>query len=147
MYLFIVLDLLPHSSFLHIKTSTVITSTSLFFSLFICSESWFIMAHRRSAQSAPSYMSEREAEGTHVVRFVTLFHSVSSYMLKHVQSRLRASQTGETVQDPGSRWKSLQPPGSRTDPQTAVRKHDINKTLSDLVACEVFVLLSTVWVM
>lgn len=40
------------------------------------------MAHRRSAQSAPSYMSEREAEGTHVVGFVTLFHSVSSYVKK-----------------------------------------------------------------
>lgn len=100
-YLFIVLDLLPHPSFLHIETSTVITSTSLFFCLFICSESWFIMAHRRSAQSAPSYMSEREAEGTHVGKFITLFHSVSSYMVKHVQSRIRASQTGETVQDPG----------------------------------------------
>lgn len=63
------------------EPSNVITGFSLFwFGLFVCSESWFNMAHRRSAQSAPSCISEREADGTHVVNFITF--SVSSYMLK-----------------------------------------------------------------
>lgn len=75
------LDLIPNPSFLHIKPSTVITGISLFFGLFVCSESWFNMAHRRSAQSAPSYISEREADGKHV-RFITFFHSISSYVSK-----------------------------------------------------------------
>lgn len=90
------------------------------------------MAHRRFTQSAPSYISERDADGTRVVRLINFSSGCQSACVERHECecvfRIRLSQTGATVQDHGSGWKNLQPPGSGTDPQTTVKK-DIFQTV------------------
>lgn len=62
-----------HSPFLHSPDQTFNVITGLLSLVFM---QWILvtMANRRLTQSAPSYVSEREADGTRVVHFIN-FHS------------------------------------------------------------------------